>query len=116
MYWFFFVKIIKFQGLYQIGKKFFKIQMPDGSFRVAIDMICLIFIVFELLQIPLLLSFPEIETTEIDMISNFINFFFAADIIMNFNTAFYKRGVVVKKRKEIALYYLSHWFILGYLF
>jgi len=99
--------------LRKLLKKIFKVHLPDGAFRVCIDLIGLCLIVYEILEIPLLLSFPEIDDDTISMISNFINFCFIGDIIVNFNTAFYKRGTIVKKRKEIFKNYFSSWFVLG---
>lgn len=100
-------------GLKNIFKNWLKVFMPDGSFRVSMDLICLFFIMYELLQIPLLLSFPEIENDYTTITSNIINFYFIADILLSFNTAFYRRGHIVKLRKAIAKHYMSRWFILG---
>jgi hypothetical protein len=82
-------------------------------FRICVDLVSLVFIVYEILEIPLLLSFPEIDNNNLDFMSNFITFYFIGDLIMSFNTAFYKRGIIVKDRKQIARNYLSHWFLIG---
>lgn len=36
---------------------------------------------------------------------------FALDILMNFNTGYYNKGVVIMKRRIIILHYLTTWFI-----
>ena len=88
--------------------------MPDGTYRICVDMVCLTFIVYEIIEIPLMLSFTEIQNDNLDNFSTFITFFFISDMIMSFNTGFYKRGNIVKNRKEIAKNYLSTWFLLGF--
>lgn len=70
-------------------------------------------IMYEVFQIPLLLSFPEIDTTTMDTFSNIINFFFMFDMLLSFNTGYYKRGTLVMKRKEIIKHYLRTWFFIG---
>ena len=102
--------------LKQIFKAFFKVKQPDGVFRVSVDMISLILIVYEILEIPLMLSFPEIVDSQLEFMANFITFYFIAEICMSFNTAFYRRGIIVKKRKQIAKNYLMSWLFLGKLY
>lgn len=41
--------------------------------------------------------------------------FFIVDVFINFNTGFYRKGVVVMKRREIVFNYLRTWFILDFL-
>ncbi len=36
-------------------------------------------------------------------------------IVVNFNTGFYRKGIVVMKRKDIVLNYLKTWFLLDLL-
>ena len=88
--------------------------MPDGAFRVGFDIIAMILIGVELIQIPIFLSFQDIDVdSNVDNFSTFITSFFLTDIIINFNTAFYERGHVVISRIEIAKHYLSNWFSIG---
>lgn len=39
-----------------------------------------------------------------------IDCFFMLDILINFNTGFYRKGVVVMKRRDIIFNYLKTWF------
>lgn len=40
---------------------------------------------------------------------------FMIDIVVTFNTGFYKKGYLVMKRKDIILNYIKTWFILDML-
>ena len=40
---------------------------------------------------------------------------FMLDIVVTFNTGFYKKGYLVMKRKEIIINYIKTWFILDML-
>ena len=42
----------------------------------------------------------------------FIDSLFLVDIIISFNTGFYKKGYLVMKRREIIINYLKTWFII----
>jgi hyperpolarization activated cyclic nucleotide-gated potassium channel 2 len=42
----------------------------------------------------------------------FIDSLFLVDIIISFNTGFYKKGYLVMKRREIIMNYLKTWFII----
>lgn len=91
-----------------------KVYVPDGFFRVAFDIFAMILIVWELLQIPILLSFQDIEVDPgFDGFSTFITSFFLTDLILNFNTAYYARGHLVTNRSKIAKHYLKTWFVVG---
>jgi hyperpolarization activated cyclic nucleotide-gated potassium channel 2 len=41
-----------------------------------------------------------------------IDSLFLVDIIISFNTGFYKKGYLVMKRREIIMNYLKTWFII----
>lgn len=91
-----------------------RVYAPDGLFRVAFDILAMILIVWELLQIPILLSFQDIEVdSAFDGFSTFITSFFITDLILNFNTAYYARGHLVTNRSKIAKHYLKTWFVVG---
>ena len=88
--------------------------LPDGLFRVTFDIFAMILIVWELIQIPILLSFQDIDPAPaFDAFSNFITSFFLTDLLLNFNTAFYERGHIVRNRVEIAKHYIKTWFVVG---
>lgn len=44
-----------------------------------------------------------------------IDCFFMLDILIHFNTGFYRKGVVVMKRRDIIFNYLKTWFWLDLL-
>lgn len=49
------------------------------------------------------------------MFDTIIDIFFLLDILVNFNSGFYKKGVLVMSRKEIIFNYLKTWFALDML-
>lgn len=68
----------------------------------------------EVITIPLLISFPELDTSDAEWMKTSITFYFAIDMLLNFNTGFYQRGDLVIKRKKIASHYLKSWFTIDF--
>lgn len=60
-------------------------------------------IFYEILSIPFKLSFDVEVSPTFDTI---IDAVFISDIVISFNTSFYKRGVAVFDRKRIVLNYI----------
>ena len=116
--YFFFLFYLKiFLGVSKVFHFISRVYLPDGFFRVSFDIIAMFLIVWELIQIPILLSFQDINPDPIlDSFSTFITSFFLTDLILNFNTAFYERGHIVTERYEIFKHYLKGWFSIGNLF
>ena len=86
------------------------IFLPDSNFIITIDMISIIFIIFDILYIPLEISmeinFPDsIKLTEL-----IIEIFFLFDMVLIFNTAYYHKGTLVKNRPKIFTNYVKFWF------
>lgn len=85
-------------------------------------MIGMLFILYELLMIPLSISFT-FESSGIDTLELVIDIFFLVDIVMTFNTGlypslqylnciigYYERGHLIVDRKKIVVTYLRKWF------
>jgi len=83
---------------------------PDKKSRVAWDCYCMIMIFYQLVIIPLRLSFEMTDLGVLSIIDSFINVSFMVDIIFNFNTGFYYKGLLVMDKKKIAKNYLKLWF------
>ena len=64
-------------------------------------------IFYEILTIPLKISF-EIEINE--TWDRTVDIIFITDIILTFNTAYYKNGKLIYSRINIAAHYLKLWF------
>lgn len=62
---------------------------PDGYIKLSWDLLCMVLIFYEILTIPLKISF-EIEINE--TWDTIVDLIFITDIILTFNTAFYKNG------------------------
>lgn len=92
---------------------------PTHPFKILWDIIHFLLILLYLIIIPLNISFnvnlleyyANENTYAFYFIKSFSFFFFIIDILINFNTGFYCKGELVKKRKSIALNYLKTQFL-----
>ena len=88
--------------------KRFMILHPEDPIKQAWNMYILALLIFLAYWIPYSLSFLEQESiTSIDYV---INISLLMDIILNFNTSFFSKGVLIRKRRIIALKYLRGMF------
>jgi hypothetical protein len=87
---------------------------PLGPKRMSWDVCGLLLILYLSLTIPAEMSFRETKKKEYDFFSFafFIDLFFIMDIVLNFNTCYYHKGVLVTKRLMIARGYLKGFFLL----
>lgn len=83
---------------------------PESNWKFIWNLLSMLFIFYQSLAIPFLLTFDVEDTTFWDLIENALKVFFIADITITFNTAFYKGGAVVFKRIQIAKNYIKGWF------
>ncbi|CAD8195699.1 unnamed protein product [Paramecium pentaurelia] len=82
---------------------------PESTFKIIWDSIVVCFIVINIFFIPMSLSF------ELDKSSTLVwlffetipSYIFIAEILLNFNTAYYGHGVIHSTRKEIFHHYVS---------
>lgn len=73
---------------------------PDSLFKIIWDIVLLIFIIINIFYIPLNISF-DVEPSGIfewifDLLPSWI---FVAEILLNFNTAYYDKGLMHEDRK-----------------
>ena len=66
-------------------------------------------------MIPFRLCFDVDATGGLLILEDFMDACFMLDILITFNTGFYKKGYLVMKRKEIVKNYLKTWFFLDLL-
>lgn len=84
-----------------------KIIEPDGRFKIFEDLFSVVLIFYEMLVVPLILSFTEMTVpSEINRVSYFITVYFLIDITINFNTGYYYKGNLILDRKLIISNYL----------
>ena len=88
---------------------------PDATFKGAWDLLCLFFIIYQSIIIPFRLCFEVDAAGGLYYFETIIDVSFMIDILVTFNTGFYKKGYLVMKRKEIIKNYLKTWFVLDLL-
>ncbi|CAD8045164.1 unnamed protein product [Paramecium primaurelia] len=82
---------------------------PNHPFRLVWDIICMLFIVIQMMIIPLNLSF-EIDDKGLSLFMEIMDDFFLVDILIQFNCAIYIDGKLILKRSTIICNYLKFWF------
>lgn len=83
------------------------IVSPDGSPKMLWDLMCLLIVVYEMITIPLQISY-EVDISE--TFSRVITGIFGFDILLNFNTGIYVDGYLKLDRYRIIQEYLRLWF------
>lgn len=84
---------------------------PESKFKITWDLFVLVFILWEMITIPLAISFPASQATTVWNIQIISNVFFILDILLSFQTGYFSKGSLVMARKSIALRYLRKEFI-----
>lgn len=75
-------------------------------------MVGLVFIVYQAFIVPYRIGFEASASKGLGYFETIQDFYFIADIFINFNTGVYNEGVKVMKRRETILIYLKSWFFL----
>lgn len=91
---------------------------PESSKKTAWDCVGFIFIVIQSIAIPFNISFAIKPEGALLVFDTIIDVFFIMDMskiiiidlkVINFNSGFYRKGVLVMNRKDIVLNYLKTW-------
>jgi hypothetical protein len=85
---------------------------PDSSGKAAWEVAGLFMIVYQSILIPFRLCFESEAEGWIEYFESAIDLCFMLDILVQFNTGFYKKGNLVLNRREIITNYLSTWFFI----
>lgn len=89
---------------------------PEATAKAVWDMIMFVIIIYQAIMIPFNLSFENIQGSAVIEVLDYIqDLMFATDILLNFNTGFYKNGLLVLNRKAVIIYYLKTWFVIDIL-
>ncbi|CAK69994.1 unnamed protein product (macronuclear) [Paramecium tetraurelia] len=109
--------VIRFRRFYNKIKQLVTLKQPytfspDGSMKMLWDLLCLLLVIYEMITIPLLISF-EIELSQ--AFSRVSTAMFVFDILLNFNTGVYLEGKLNMERKEIFKDYISFWFWIDFI-
>lgn len=84
------------------------ILLPENWPKVAWDFLTTAIVLYQSFIYPVYFAFGMVHEAYYILDISFTAIFFA-DIIINFNCAFYSRGALVTDRKAIALRYLKFW-------
>ncbi|KAL4479754.1 hypothetical protein ABPG73_017975 [Tetrahymena malaccensis] len=97
---------------YQMKKKKYDfIISPDSPLRITWDISIMLLIIYAIILIPFRVAFdPNDQFSILVELDNIFDFIFLTDILLNFNTAIYRKGNLIRKRKQITVEYLKLWF------
>jgi len=91
-------------------KKIKKVIAPNGKIRVVWDIFIMLLIFYDLIMVPLTLCF-NVTIGSVDAYWDPVMLlFYVLDIMMNFNTGFYDKGVLVLDRTRVFTNYMKGWF------
>ncbi|CAD8152036.1 unnamed protein product [Paramecium octaurelia] len=88
-------------------QNFWLVLSPDSSLKLLWDFFCMILILYEIITIPIRISFDIEVSAEFGYV---ITAAFLFDIILTFNTAVYLNGNINYTYKAIAVDYFKLWF------
>jgi hypothetical protein len=87
---------------------------PNSNFRYQWDITTLALMFVVVLDVPFSVCF-EIQSSGWDwhrVMSFMIDVFFMVDVVLNFNTAFERDGIMQYDRRDIAKHYITSWFVI----
>ena len=76
------------------------------------DMFIFLWIIWQAIFIPFYLCFDINYTGALTNLETAIDALFWTDILIAFNTGFYKNGILVMNRKLVVIHYIKTWFLL----
>eukprot|EP00347_Sterkiella_histriomuscorum_P006811 403351340 len=86
--------------------------LPDSQTKTAWDFLILCLIIQQSFIIPILICFDVEESTLSTYSQIVIDTLFMTDIVMNFNTSIYSKGILILNRQQIVAHYLKSWFLI----
>ena len=97
-------------------KKLERVREPDTKFALYWEVLCIVMVLVDLFYLPFLISFYYSESSnEIPYLEYPVFIFFVVNILLNFNTAYYDKGILIKNRNKIARNYIRGMFTLDLL-
>lgn len=63
-----------------------------------------------MITIPLIVSFELEVEGGFKIFNDIMDYFFMADVLVSFNTGFYRKGSLITKRLSIFVHYVKFWF------
>ena len=83
---------------------------PEAPLRLMWDIMLLVIILYQALTVPYFICFEDFYPPGMMLIEILINIIFFMDLLICFNTGFYRKGYLILKHKPIACEYLKMWF------
>jgi hypothetical protein len=85
---------------------------PESLLRTTIDLISFFLIMAISIYIPFIFAF-EIDTSSgpILYFELMLDIWFMIELLVNFFTAYYEKGILITSRKKIIIRYLKTWFL-----
>lgn len=83
---------------------------PDSTFKILWDVVVVFIIVVNIFYIPMKLSFSfDTKDNEVNqlLLETIPSWIFVADILLNFNTAYYSKGVMHRNKRDIFKHYVK---------
>ena len=91
------------------------IILPDNNLKAIWDFSsCIVILIFCILY-PIFIAFEEYESHLLDIFFWMTDYWFFLDILINLNTSFFDKGVLVLERKKIFVKYLKSWLLIDIL-
>jgi hypothetical protein len=88
--------------------RYIKVIKPDSKFKILWDMLLLLFIVMNIFYIPINISFNINTSGAFEYLFDLLpSWIFVAEILINFNTAYYDKGLMHEDRKSIVKHYIK---------
>ena len=95
-------------------KKSAFVFFPDSNLKTVWDLTSFVFTMWQSMLVPYRISFDIEATGVFGYFEYIIDSFFMIDILVNFNTGYYKKGNLIMQRKYIVLNYVISWFFLDF--
>lgn len=98
-------------------KQFIPVLLPESNLLLFWNLIVLLLMIYTATIMPYRISFVENDSDGWKTIENVIDFLFIFDIMVTFNSSFYRSGtnILVRSRYEIAVNYIKSWFFIDLL-
>lgn len=85
---------------------------PHSHWRVAWDTFGLLFVIYDAFVVPCTLAFQLDQAVFVLEMARALLAYWCADILLNFNTGFYEKGILQMSRGQIIPTYLLSWFVI----
>lgn len=87
---------------------------PDNIAKLVFDLIGFVLIIIQYITVPFSIAF-NVDDGDLKGYNYFSDIFFIFDLMLNFNTGFYKEGILITNRRDIVVEYLRGWFFFDFI-